>query len=398
VKQARADLFPTVSLNPSITQSGGSQRQPNTGQNRSSGTQYSVPLDASWEADFWGRIRNNVRANAHEAEAAQADLENARLAVRAEIAADYFQLRALDSQIALLNSTVHAFEESLQLTRTRFETGIASEQDVAQAQAQVHTTAAQAADLAIARAQLEHAIALLIGKPASEFSIPQQPLNTEPIPVPFGVPSDLLERRPDIAAAERRVAFANARIGVARAAYFPTITLSGSAGLESRPLLSLSSAPEFVWSVGAGLAQTLFDAGKRHAVTEQARASYTASVANYRQTVLTAFQQVEDNLAALRLLSTERAEQQAAVKASDQYLALATDRYKLGIDSYLNVVTAQAALLNNQRAALTVHQQQLIATVQLIKSLGGEWSNHYGNSTVSLSFETPTSLKDSMAK
>jgi NodT family efflux transporter outer membrane factor (OMF) lipoprotein len=374
VKQARADFFPTVSLNPSITRSSSSQRQSVSGQNRASGTQYSVPVAASWEADFWGRIRNNVRANAREAEAASADLESSRLAVRTEIASDYFQLRTLDAQIDLLNSTVRAFEESLKLAQARFETGIASEQDVAQARTQLHSAAAQAANVAITRAQLEHAIALLIGKPASEFSIAPQPLNAQPIAVPFGVPSRLLERRPDIAAAERRVAAANARIGVARAAYFPTLTLSGSAGFENRSLVSLSSAPDFVWSIGAALAQSLFDAGKRHAITEQARATYAAGVANYRQAVLAALQEVEDNLAALRLLSTEAAEQQAAVSASEQYLTLATDRYKLGIDSYLNVVTAQAALLNNQRAALTVHQQQLVATVQLIRSLGGEWN------------------------
>lgn len=382
VKQARAQLFPTVTANPSVTRS----RQPalrnhsssssttrNFSTSASTTTEYALPFDASWELDFWGRIRNTMQANSREAEAARADLENVRLTIHSELAADYFQLRALDTQKQLLDAAVVAYAESLKLTQVRHETGIASDQDVAQAETQLNTTAAQATDLAIQRAQLEHAIAVLVGESASIFSIAIEPLAAMPIAVPFGVPSQLLERRPDIAASERRVAEANAQIGVARAAYFPTVTLSGSAGYRSTSLGNLVSGPSFAWSVGAALAQTIFDTGRRRAVTEQAWANYQSTVGNYRQTVLTAFQEVEDNLSSLRLLSQELQQQDAAVKASQRYLTLASDRYRLGIDSYLNVITAQTTLLSNERTAVNLRAQQMAATVQLIKALGGGW-------------------------
>jgi len=319
-----------------------------------------------------------VKANSIAAQATLADLENVRLTVQAEVAADYFQLRVLDAQKQLLDAAVLAYQESLKLTQVRYDTGIASDQDIAQAETQLNTTRAQATDLGIQRAQLEHAIAMLLGKPASLFSIRTNPLTAKPIAIPFGVPSQLLERRPDVAAAERRVAEANAQIGVARAAYFPTLTLSGSAGYQSSSLGNLVSGPSLVWSVGATLAQTLFDAGKRKAVTEQARANYQSTVANYRQTVLTAFQEVEDNLSTLRILSQELQEQDAAVESSQRYLTLANDRYKLGIDSYLNVITAQTTLLSNQRTALNLRMQQMTASVQLIKALGGGWDVSHG--------------------
>jgi len=376
VKQARAQLFPTVTANPAATRSrqGDLNSSSPFASSRKATTFLSLPFDASWEPDFWGNVRNTVKANSLTSQAAYDDLENVRLTVKAEVAADYFQVRALDAQRRLLDSTVAAYRESLQLAQARYQTGIASDQDVAQAETQLNTTEAQATDLGIQRAQLEHAIALLLGKPASVFSIPVEPLKATPFAIPFGVPSSLLERRADIAGAERRVAAANAQIGVARAAYFPTVTLSGSAGFQSSSAANLLTGPAFAWSVGANLAETLFDAGRRMAVTEQSRATYQGTVANYRQTVLTAFQEVEDNLSTLRLISLELQQQNAAVKSSQRYLALATDRYKLGIDSYLNIIAAQTALLNNQRTEVNLRLQQITASVQLIKALGGGWN------------------------
>jgi len=390
-KQTRAGYFPVVSADPSITYS----KQPSHGSvatgSTSSGvitsssspvTAYTLPLDASWEVDLWGSIRNSVKANALEAQATLADLLNMRLSIQGEMAVDYFQLREVDSQKQLLDSTTSAYEDSLKLTRVLHDTGIASDQDVAQAETQWSTTLAQATDLGIQRAQLEHAIATLLGKPASEFSLSNSPLAAKPIPIPFGVPSQLLERRPDIAAAERRVAEANAEIGVARAAYFPTITLSGDIGYSGEKIGSLVSGPGLFWSVGAAAAETIFDAGRRQAVSEQAWATYQGKVATYRQTVLTAFQAVEDNLASLRVLSTELTQQTDAVSASQRYLNLAKDRYRLGIDSYLNVITAQTTLLGNQRTLLNLQVEQMTASVQLIEGLGGGWDGSLAAKTV----------------
>ena len=375
VKQARSQYFPTLSASPSVTRS---RQLSLPAQSSSSPTaftfnEYLLPFDASWELDFWGRVRNTVKANSLEAQATLADLENLRLTVQAEVAADYFQLRVLDAQKQLLDAAVVAYQESLKLTQVQYDTGIASDQDVAQAETQLNITRAQATDLGIQRAQLEHAIATLLGKPASSFFIATNSVVAKPVAIPFGVPSQLLERRPDIAAAERRVAEANAQIGVARAGYFPAITLSGSAGYQSYSLGNLVSGPNLVWSVGGTLAQTLFDAGKRKAITEQARAMYQGTVANYRQTVLTAFQEVEDNLSTLRILSQELQQQNAAVESSHRYLTLANDRYKAGIDSYLNVIVAQTTLLSNQRTAMSLRMQQMTSSVQLIKALGGGW-------------------------
>jgi NodT family efflux transporter outer membrane factor (OMF) lipoprotein len=336
-------------------------------------TSYSLPLEASWEPDFWGSIRNSVKANALEAQATLADLENARLGIQGELAVDYFQLRELDSQKELLDATVGAYRDSLNLERVLHKTGIASDQDVAQAETQLATTLAQATDLGIQRAQLEHAIATLLGKPASEFSLPASALTARPVAVPFGLPSQLLERRPDIAAAERRVAEANAQIGVARAAFFPTITLSGNLGLDGERIGNLSSGPALAWSAGGTAAETLFDGGKRQAATRQAWDLYQQKVATYRETVLTAFQGVEDNLAALRVLSQELKQQADAVASSQRYLDLARQRYRLGIDSYLNVITAQTTLLGNQRTELNLQVEQINQTVLLIEGLGGGW-------------------------
>jgi NodT family efflux transporter outer membrane factor (OMF) lipoprotein len=334
-----------------------------------------VPLDASWQPDLWGRIRNTIRADTFEAEATSADVQNTRLAAQAELAADYFELHAQDALIQLYDDTVRAYRESLDLTRVRFQTGIASDEDVAQAETQLETAQAQATNLGILRAQLEHAIAVLIGKPAAAFSVPAEPLRDNPPLYPPGVPSELLERRPDIAAAERRVAEANAQIGVAKAAYFPNITLSASGGLQGTTISGLWNWSSRVWSIGANLSETIFDAGLRKAVVEQSWAAYEGTVARYRQTVLTAFQQVEDNLASLRLLSTQIQQQNAAVDSSQRYLNLASDRYKLGIDSYLNVITAQTTLLGNRQTLVNLRTQFMTASVQLINTLGGGWDN-----------------------
>ena len=382
MKQNRSQFFPTATADPTVTR----RRQPVlntssfssvTNSHPNTFTEYTLPLDASWEPDFWGRVRNTVRASRYEAQATLADLENTRLTVQSELAVDYFQVRSLDTQEKLLTDAVNAYRESYRLTKVRHDTGIASDQDVAQAEIQLNSTAAQATDIGIQRAQLEHAVAVLIGKAPAAFSISVSPLYTRPVAVPFGVPSNLLERRPDIAAAERRVAAANAQIGVARAAYFPNITLSASAGYESTSTANLFTGPAFLWSLGAAGAQTIFDAGNKFAVTEQAKAQYRNVVATYRQTVLSAFQDVEDNLVSLRLLSTEIQQQDDAVSSAQRYLNLANDRYKLGIDSYLNVIVAQTALLNNERTAATLRLTQLQSTVQLIKALGGGWSGDW---------------------
>ena len=375
IKENRSEYFPTVTTSPSIIKQ--KQSAATSTSNFASGrmfTTYSLPFDASWEPDLWGRIRNTVRVSAYEAQATVGDLENVRLTVQAEVAFDYYQLRALDAQKALLDSTVVAFQKQLDLTRTLFDAGIDSDEDVALAETQLETTQAQATDILILRAQLEHAIAMLTGQPASTFSLPFVPMKATPPPVPLGVPSQLLERRPDIAAAERRVAEANAEIGVTKAAFFPALTLSGTTGLESISVATWFTWPARFFSVGPTLAQTLFDKGRRSAVTEQARALYDGTVATYRLSVLTAFQEVEDNLAALRILSRELEQQNAAVASAQRTLSLANERYIAGIDSYLNVITAETALLTNQRTAMTLQMEQMTASVQLIKALGGGWN------------------------
>jgi NodT family efflux transporter outer membrane factor (OMF) lipoprotein len=376
VKEARSQLFPTVTVSPSI----GNARQPlpanSTISTNSSAIQssFSLPFDATWQPDFWGKVRNTINAAAYGAQVSAADLENVRLAAQSQLAVDYFQLRGQDSLTKLLDSTVIAFRESLDLTKALYETGIDSDESVAQAETQLEETQALDTNLGILRAQLEHAIALLIGQPASTFSIPVAPLSTTPPPIPLGLPSDLLERRPDVAASERSMAQANSQIGIATAAFYPTVTLSGSVGLSSTSFTSWFTWPSRFWSVGAGLSETLFDAGLRKATVAQFRSQYDETVANYRQTVLTAFQQVEDNLAALRILSVEVAQQDTAVTSAQRNLVLATDRYRLGIDPYLNVITAQTSLLSNQQTATSLRTQQITASVQLVEALGGGWN------------------------
>jgi len=374
VKESRSQYFPTVTTSPSII---ASRQSSATRSNFSAGrvnVNYTLPFDATWEPDFWGRIRNTVVASASEAQASAADLQNVRLSVEAELAFDYYQLRALDAEKRLLDSTIEAYQQQLELTRVRFQTGIVSDEDVAQAETQLKTTQAQATDLGIARAQFEHAIAVLTGQPASTFSLPNAPLAAQPPAVPVGLPSQLLERRPDIAAAERRVAEANAEIGVTKAAFYPSLTLGATGGFESTSIASWFTWPARFFSLGPTLSQTLFDKGRRRAATEVAFAQYDATVASYRQAVLTSFQEVEDNLAALRILTRELEEQNDAVASAQRALSVSTERYKSGIDSYLNVITAQTTLLNNQRTAVNLQMQQMTASVELVKALGGGWN------------------------
>jgi NodT family efflux transporter outer membrane factor (OMF) lipoprotein len=403
VREARSQYFPTVTTSPSATVSHfpttagrvtgatgtgqtGTGQTPSTGQTTSgnttnnvaaggSGTNaiYTIPFFASWEPDLWGRVRNTVAANAFGAQATEADLENVRLSMHAQLAADYFQLRGLDAQKHLLDDIVAAYQKALDLVTALHETGIDSGEDVALARTQLEIAKAQDIDVGIQRAQFEHAIATLTGQPASSFSFAFDPLKPGPPAVPFGLPSQLLERRPDIAAAERRVAAANAEIGVAKAAYYPTLSLSGSAGFEGNTLSTLLSWPGRFWSVGATLAETLFDGGLRRAVTAQARATYDETVATYRQTVLTGFQEVEDSLSSLRILSQEGQQQDFAVQAAETTVQLAFERYRLGLDSYLTVVVAQQASYNTQRTALTIRTEQMVSSVNLIMALGGGW-------------------------
>jgi NodT family efflux transporter outer membrane factor (OMF) lipoprotein len=298
------------------------------------------------------------------------------LSARTELAQDYFQLRTLDTQKQLLDASIVEFQRSLELTNNRYASGVVSRADVLQAQTQLKTTQAQAIDVGVQRAQFEHAIALLIGKPASVVSIPAAPLamTTVPPPIPVGVPSEVLERRPDIAAAERQVVAANAQIGVALAAYYPTVSLGATGGFESTSLSQWISAPSRFWSVGPAISETVFDGGLRAGLTEQARGVYDGTVASYRETVLTAFQEVEDNLAALRILENEAGVQDEAVKAAQQSVTVFTNQYKAGITSYLEVVTAQTAALTNERTAATILGNRMNAAVLLIKALGGGWN------------------------
>jgi NodT family efflux transporter outer membrane factor (OMF) lipoprotein len=378
VREARSLYFPTVSTNPSITAQRPSAS--NTTAAMVAGapsvhtfTAYSLPFDATWQPDLFGRVRNTVRSTSAGAQASAADLENVRLTIHAEIAADYFSLRGQDALKKLLDETVVAFQESLELTKVLYETGISSDEAVAQAETQLESTQAQATAVQISRAQFEHAVATLVGEPASTFSIPPEPLKPRPPAIPFGVPSQLLERRPDIAASERLVAQANAQIGIAMTAYFPNVSLNASAGFQSTRIAEWFTWPSRFFAVGPTLAQTLFEGGLRRATVQQFRAQYDQSVANYRQTVLIAFQQVEDNLSTLRILSVEIGQQDTAVASATRNLTIATDRYKLGIDPYLNVLTAQTLLLGNQVTALNLRTSQMTNSVLLIEALGGGW-------------------------
>jgi NodT family efflux transporter outer membrane factor (OMF) lipoprotein len=370
VREDQAQYFPTATVGPSVSRSrvfagGFAQRSDYV-------TEYDIPFDASWQPDLWGKIRNTVKSAKGTAQADAADLENAKLSAQAELASDYFQLQGQDALIQLFDDTVGAYSNSLKLTQVLFKTGIDSEQDVAQAETQLETTEAQGTNLRILRAQLEHAIAVLLGRMPATFSIPRSPLIARPPKIPVGLPSQLLERRPDIAAAERAVFAANAQIGIARSAFFPNLTLSASGGFESTMTANLFNWSSRVWTIGAAASQPLFNAELLPAVA-QVNADYRSSIAAYRQTVLSAFQGVEDNLVALRVLKIQIQQQEVAVDSSQKYLNLAVYRYKLGIDSYLNVITAQTTLLSNRQTLDNLYTQQMQDAVVLIEDLGGGW-------------------------
>jgi NodT family efflux transporter outer membrane factor (OMF) lipoprotein len=399
VLSARAGLYPTLGVSPSYTNARSSSTTHgaivSTGSTSTSTTtttssttstpatstsgsvinEYSIPFSFSYTVDLWHKVRNQIAADAFAAQASAADIQTALLSVQTTLAEDYFELRATDAQRLILQDTLKNYQDALKLTGILYKTGIDSEQDVAQAQVQYDTANAQLTDLGVARAQYEHAIAVLIGKPAAEFAIPYGAFVPTPPQVPVALPSTLLERRPDIAALERTIASDNALIGVARAAYYPNLTLSASTGLQTTSFTNWFTWPSRFWSLGPSFAETLFDGGARKAAVYQAEAQYDAAVANYRETVLTSFQAVEDELAAERILSQEVVQQHTAVNSSQHYLDLANLRYKTGVDSYLNVITAQNTLLTNRETEVQIQLRQMTANVQLILALGGGWEN-----------------------
>jgi NodT family efflux transporter outer membrane factor (OMF) lipoprotein len=370
-EQARSGLFPTVNAGTSAFRT----RSPSgSGSSAVTSNNYDLAASASWEIDLWGRVRRGVESGEANWQASAADLESVRLSTQAALAQTYIALRLADAQRRLLDETVAAYERSLQLTRNRYAAGVAAKVDVVQAEVQLKSAEAQRVDLGLDRAQLEHAIAVLIGVPPADLSITPATKVVAVLPViPVGVPSELLERRPDIAAAERAVAAANARIGVAQAAFYPSLTLSAVGGYRSGSFADWLSAPSWFWSLGASLAQTLFDGGLRRAVSDQAIAAYDGQVAQYRQTVLAGFQEVEDSLAALQILAEEVRFLEEATRAARQSVELTTNQYNAGIVSFLNVITAQTIALNNERTLLNVQGRRFLASVQLVRAVGGGW-------------------------
>jgi NodT family efflux transporter outer membrane factor (OMF) lipoprotein len=370
----RASEFPTISVGANATSLQASNHQPYfLIPNPQPAGELQLPFDLNYEVDLWGRIRRTVSAARGEAQATDADLETVSLSLHAELALDYIELRSADAQQRLLNDTGKAYRDALRLTQNRLAGGDAPASDVAQAQTQLDTTQVQDTDIGVMRAQYEHAIATLIGKPPAAFSLPPSPLDWRPPSVPVGIPSELLQRRPDIAAAERRVAEANDQVGIAQAAYYPSLSLSAQSGFEGVSAATLFGWPSLFWAVGTSLTQPLFDGGRIHAQSQFARAGYDAAVATYRQTTLSAFQQVEDNLAALRILADEAQEQREAVEAADKSLRIFTNRYVGGEDAYLQVITAQTAALANQRNDVDILRRRMEASVLLVKALGGGW-------------------------
>jgi NodT family efflux transporter outer membrane factor (OMF) lipoprotein len=410
VKVARAALFPTITASPSFNESksssagsrGGLGIATGSGSTGTTGTGttgtgttgtgtttvggsgavvsstsptsfYELPASASYVVDIWGAVRRNIQANSRTAQATFGDLENARLSYQSTLAEDYFELLGLDAEKQLLDNTIGSYQKYLDLTKNRYNSGIASAGDVATAQAQLDAARVQEIDLGVDRVQYQDAIAVLVGRPAPEFSIRFEPLKAVPPKIPLSVPSEVLQRRPDVAAAERRVASANATIGVNVAAYYPQLTLTATTGLEAVQFSQLFSGPAFFWSLGPTLAQTIFDAGKIHGQVQEARASYNAAVATYRQTVLTAFQQVEDNLGALRVLQAETTAEQSAVESAKKSLDIATNQYKAGTEDYLFVITAQGVYLNDEVNAVMLQTREMAASVLLVQALGGGW-------------------------
>jgi NodT family efflux transporter outer membrane factor (OMF) lipoprotein len=374
VTAARSALFPTLSAGSSVSRQRISANGPDyTSTKPSTYNDLVVDAQASWEPDFWGRIRRTVEAAHENAQASAADQANIDLSLRAEMAADYFQLRGLDSETKLLNATVADLEHQLDLAQRRLDGGVATGVDVAQAKTQLETVRAQLIDVGVARAQYEHAIGTIANLKLSEFSIPPSPLDLALPKVPVGVPSQLLERRPDIAAAERRAAAANAQIGIAVSAFYPTINLTGEGGFESLHFGTWIQGPSALWTLGAQATQLLFDAGQRRALTDQARHTYEAQVAAYRNTIFQAFNDVEDQLSGLRILEQESGVEQRAVESAQHSFDLSNQRYQGGVTSYLEVLTAEAALIQNQRTAIDLQTRQFVASVGLVRALGGGW-------------------------
>ena len=376
VAQARAGFFPTAQINASATRSrGGGGAGASAGRSGSGSISnfFSIAGSASWILDLWGKVSRAVEGDVATAQADAGDVANARLAAQGQLATDYVQLRVADELKRLLEAAVKGYSESLRISQNQYDAGITSASDVAQARTQLESTKAQAIATGVLRAQLEHAIAVLIGKPPAELAIATVASVPALPDIPAGLPSTLLERRPDIAAAERRMAAANAQIGVAEAAFFPAVTLSANSGSAAATLGKLLSASSRIWSFGSTLVETVFDAGARHAQVEEARAQFDATVADYRQTVLTGFQQVEDELAALRILAEQAAAEDIAVASSREAERIILNQYKAGTVAFTAVVVAQTAALTNAEAALSVRQSRLVASVALIQALGGGW-------------------------
>jgi NodT family efflux transporter outer membrane factor (OMF) lipoprotein len=389
VREARSQFFPTVSIGPSYTRSQTSSNIASAA-NGSNGTSggttttttttggkqsqlFALPLEASWEPDLWEKVRNTVRASQYSAQLSAADLENERLTEQASLAEYYFEIRGQDALQQLLNDTVEADKKDVEAEKARYDTGVDDQISLVEAQTTLDSAESAAINAGVARAQYEHAIAMLVGKQASSFSMPVRPLTTAPPPIPIGLPSQLLERRPDVAAAERNMAAANAQIGVAYAAFYPALTLSGTVGVESSSIGNLLEWPSRFWSVGPAVSQSIYDGGLRRATVNQYIATYNANLAAYRQSVLNAFQQVEDYLAAVRILSQQILRQQQAVNSSQTFLKLETNRYNNGIDPYIDVVTAQTTLLSNEETLNNLRVQEITASVQLVEALGGGW-------------------------
>ena len=373
----RADYFPTVTAGASATRTKTSKNRPPPSStfNGITYNDFQIPFELSYQIDVWGRVRRTVEAYRDQAQASAADLAAVNLSMHTQLALYYFQARMLDAEEQLLNSTVTQYEQALELIQSRFTGGIASDVEVQQAETQLETTRAEAIDIGVVRAQYEHAVAVLIGKPPATFSLAPLPLTMPPPPIPVGLPSELLERRPDIASAERLMASANAQIGVAKAAYYPNISLGATGGFESSAITTLVSGPSVLWSAGPSALFTVFDVGRRRAASDQAVAAYDQAVANYRQTVLTGFQQVEDNIAALRILEHEAQVQDKAVTAAQKYLELANTRYKGGVTSYLEVTTAQTAALTDEVTAVNILGRRMVDAVTLVQALGGGWNS-----------------------
>lgn len=371
---AKSSRYPQVTTSPQITATEQSGNRPNATEHERI-SDFILPVDVSYEADVWGRVRLGMDSARATAQATAADLETVRLSLHAELALDYFELRGLDAERVILDDSVAAFRRALELTQNRFSGGIASQADVSLAETQLEATRAQAVDLGARRASLEHAVAVLTGRAPADVQVASSPLTAPPPEIPMGLPSDLLERRPDVAAAERRLTAASAEVGIAQAAFFPRLFLTASAGFESRSLVSWLNGLSTFWSAGPAAAATLFDGGRRRAVSAQARAGYDETVASYHETILRSLQEVEDSLATLRVLREEAEIQAAAVAAAQRSLTQATTRYRGGVTSYLEVLTAQNAALSNQRAAVSILSRRLAASVLLIKALGGGWTS-----------------------